>query len=322
MKDNIPPSAFDFARTLLVLRNYEWIQSQAAQVNVTIIPIKGIDLLTSIYAEQLDRHVSDIDLVCQNDADCLLLAERLCEEEYRQEFPFSLRPEVLASKHKVSLLSCSTTKVNVDLHTTFVTKKFFSQTIGSFNADAMARCSNGRMYPIDRWLFLAQHAAFHLFHNNKWTRDLYLLLKDFSTDQRAELLHQSTHYGFHRILMASLYHIWKAHPEMWKDAQEQMNPTRAEQRFIRFMQHFDRPFSRHVGDRIVAAYWEFAMIDHRADRLKSWLRLMFPSRGMLTNIYKIKSPVAVMLFYPLNLFISGFTSLFFWILYACVGRMK
>lgn len=322
MKNSVPPLAFDFARTLLVLRNYEWIQSQAAQAGVTIIPIKGIDLLTSIYAEQLDRHVSDIDLVCQNDADCLLLAERLCQEEYRQEFPFSLRPEALASKHKVSLLSCSTTKVNVDLHTTFVTKKFFSQTIGSFNADAMARCNDGRMYPIDRWLFLAQHAAFHLFHNNKWTRDLYLLLKDFSVDQRAELLHQSTHYGFRRIVMASLYHIWKAHPEMWKDAQEQMNPTRADQRFLRFIHHFDRPFSRHVGDRIVAAYWEFAMIDHRADQWKSWLRLIFPSRGMLTNIYKIKSPAAVMLFYPLNLVISGFTSLVFWIVYAYVGRMK
>ena len=295
----------DLARTLLILSNYEWIQQQAEAVGVSIVPLKGIDLLQTVYSERLDRPVRDIDLLCHTEDDCRRLAEQLClTDEYRLEFPFSLRPEALAAKHKVSLLSCSTTKVNVDIHTAFVTKKFFAQTIGTFNADALQRCHDGHMESTDRWLFLAQHAAFHLYADPKWVHDLQVLYEAFTPEQRNVLTGKALRYGFQRILTATQYHI----------AQHSSSPT-PQSSFLRFIAHFNRPFSRRPFDRLVASYWEFVFIDRSSQRWRMWLQLMFPSHGMLTNIYRIRRPMALLLFYPLNILVAGLTSLLFWTIY-------
>lgn len=297
------------ARTLLILSNYDWIRQQATAIGVDIIPLKGIDLLLTIYAETLERPVRDIDLLCRTEDDCRRLAEHLCREEYRLEFPFSLRHEALAAKQKVSLLSCSTTKVNVDIHIAFVTKKFFAQTIGTFNADALQRCHEGHMEAIDRWLFLAQHAAFHAFADAKWTRDLQLLHKDFSAEQQTVLQERARQYGFRRVVAAACYHIG------------QQPATDNLQHFLRFIRSFNRPFSRRPFDRLISSYWEFAFIDSASLRLRMWLRLMFPSRGMLTNIYRIRRPAALLLYYPLNILIAGSTSLLFWTTYWWRSRI-
>lgn len=326
--DNPSQEAADMARTMLILSNFEWIKKEAAAIGVSIIPIKGIDLLQTLYANSLARPVRDIDLLCHSEEDLLKLAHRLCLEDYRLEFPFALRPKSLASKKKASLLSCSTTKVNVDLHTAFVTKKFFSQTIGTFNADAINRCRDGHMEATDRWLFLAQHAAFHMYGDFKWTIDLDLLYQQFTEGEKEALSEKATRYGFRRVLAAALSHIawhrgWMMHegaPSADAIDSSPLQLTASERRFLRFIRHFDRPFSRKAADRLIAAYWEFTFIDHRSDRLKAWLHLMFPTKGALTNIYRIRHPLAFPLFYPLNILVSGITSAVFWMTYTFISR--
>lgn len=308
--------ASDLARTLLVLSNYDWLKAEAEAVGVEIIPVKGIDLLQTVYAEHLDRFVRDIDLLCAGEEACRRLVERLCQEDYRLEFPFSLRHEVLAAKQKVSLLSCSMTKVNVDIHIAFVTKKFFVRTIGTFNADALQRCHDSHMETTDRWLFLAQHAAFHLFSDDKWIRDLMVLLQPMTATQQDALVAKATGYGFRRVAAAALYHVGKGLPGQARQLLRGLKPTASERRFLAFIRHFDRPISRRPLDRLIAAFWEFVFIDSRKKRFAAWLRLMFPDKGTLANIYKVKSPLAILLFYPLNILISGLTSVVFWSIYA------
>ena len=303
------------ARALLVLDNFEWIKQQAAAVGVNIIPLKGIDLLQTVYSEKLDRPVRDIDMLCRSEEDCRRLVERLCQEDYRLAFQFSLRPEALAAKHKVALLSCNPNKVNIDIHIVFVTKKFFSQTIGTFNADAIQRCVEDRMEATDRWLFLAQHAAFHAFSDGKWLRDLYLLLDSFTPEQQATLRDKACTYNFRRVTLAAINRIFWHDEERRKEQLSAFDLSRSEKRFLRFFNSFRRPFDRRPFDRLITSYWEFTFIDRRSDRFRMWLQLMFPSPGVLTNIYRIRKPIARLFYYPLNFFVSGFTSVLFGITY-------
>ena len=308
----------ELARTLLVIKNFEWLKTEASAVGAEIIPLKGVDLLQNLYSEKLDRHVSDIDILCRNEDECRKLVDRLCHEEYRVEFPFSMQPEALATKKKVSLLSCSTTKVNVDVHTAFVTKKFFSQTIGTFNGDALRRCKDGHMDDIDRWLFLAQHAAFHVFADSKWTKDLKLLYDGFSEEEKVSLMQRANEYGFRRVVIAGLYQTMKDAQDSMHHELRRLNPTSSERHFLSFVKHFDRPFSRTAFDRFVSAYLEFTFISSKSHRFKTWLHLLFPSKGLLTNIYRIKRTTSIIFFYPLNLLISGLTSILFGLLYMFV----
>ena len=322
MNDKELDQASELARTMLILNNYEWIKAEAAAIGIDIIPLKGIDLLQNLYAERLDRHVNDIDILCFNEEDCRKLVDRLCIEEYRVEFPFAMQSQALSSKRKVSLLSCSTTKVNVDVHTAFVTKKFFSQTVGTFNADALERCHDGHMEELDRWLFLAQHAAFHLYADFKWTIDLKLLYDKFTDEDKAALVKRANQYGFRRVMAAALYQTYKNDLESMRRELGILDLIWAERRFLSFIKHFDRPFSRKPFDKFVTAYWEFTYISHWRERLKAWLRLMFPSQGLLTNIYRIKRPSSQLLFYPLNFLIAGLSSVLFGLLYTSVSFMK
>lgn len=306
----------DFARTILILSNYDWIKTEASAIGIDIIPIKGIDLLQTIYTKTLDRYLNDIDILCRSDEECIKLVNRLCQEEYRVEFPFSTRPEALASKRKISLLSCSTTKVNVDVHTAFVTKKFFSKTIGSFNLDALNRCKGGRMNDYDRWIFLAQHTAFHKFSDRKWTKDLRILIDEFSNEQVEKLMNTAVSYGFKRVMLAALYHIYKDEPPLLKEKYSYLTTSAADKRFMNFICKYDRPFSHNIIDKLISAYWEFVFIDDKKERQKSLFSLLFPNKGSLTNIYRIKNPKSIFFFYTLNFIIVCITSSLFGLLYA------
>jgi len=305
----------DLARTLLVLDNYEWIKQQAADIGVSVIPLKGIDLLQTIYSERLDRPVRDIDIFCRCEKDCLRLVERLCQKEYHLAFPFSLYPKVLATKRKVVLLSCNPNKVNIDIHMAFVTKNFFSRTIGSFNEDALHRCTDNCMEATDRWLFLAQHAAFHAFSDGKWIRDLYLLFNTFESEQQAALREKARTYGFRRVMLATINRIFMHEESLQKEQFSAFDLSRSERRVLRFFNSFHRPFGRSPIDRLITSYWEFVFIDRRIDRFRMWQQLMFPSSGILTNMYRIRWPITFWFYYPLNFLISGFTSVFFLIIY-------
>ncbi len=318
MKNEDEMMQSELARTLLVLNNYDWLKTIASKIGVEIIPLKGIDLLQNLYAETLERHLNDIDVLCKNERDCMKLINHLCQEDYRVEFSFAIQPEALASKRKVSLLSCCPIKLNIDIHTSFVTKKFFSRTIGTFNEDALERCENGYMDNLDRWLYLAQHATFHVFSDCKWVKDLELLYDRFSEKEKSELGKRINDYGFRRIVIATLYQIAKNKSGREYYEFNKLRLSSSERRFLTFIKYFDRPFSRNVLDRLVLAYWEFVFIQSKAMRQSAWLQLIFPSKGLLTNIYRIKKEANIVIYYPLNFVISVMSSAFFCVLYAFI----
>ena len=52
----VPTGEADMVRALLVQDNYEWIARRAETLGIKVVPIKGIDLLQTVYAERFDRH--------------------------------------------------------------------------------------------------------------------------------------------------------------------------------------------------------------------------------------------------------------------------
>lgn len=292
------------ARAMMVLDNYEWLRQQAAAVHASIIPLKGIDLLLSLYSSTLDREVSDIDIYCHGDERCLALAHRLCENGYHPEFEFTLDPVTMAAKRKVSLISDNPLRVNIDIHTAFVTKKFFSQSTGSFNADAYRRCVSGSMDPLDRWLFLAQHAAFHNYSNPKWVRDLVLLLEDMDETMRRNLSDRAAEYGFRRVLLATLQAMADDCEAARRDLESQ-DLAAGEIGFLNYIARYRRPMRRTLHDRLVAPYLEFSFIDNASQRKNAWRRLFLPDAGTLTNIYRVRHKALLGLYYPLNIMVVG-----------------
>ena len=94
-----------------------------------------------------------------------------------------------APKQKMAFLARTPLETDVDVHTAFVSKKFFRHHCGSFNRHALRRCSpsgeaEARMDRLDEWVFLAQHACFHRFEQEKWLMDLLRILEGFSEEDR------------------------------------------------------------------------------------------------------------------------------------------
>lgn len=289
----------NFVRGAMVLQNYNWLREKASEAGCRIIPLKGIDLLQTIYRDTYARPVRDIDIWVDGAESCRRLVEHLCQEDYRLEFPFSMTPENLRSKRKVSLISCSLGKVNVDIHIAFVTKKFFSHTIGTFNEDAARRCGESSMDPVDRWLFLAQHAAFHNFSDPKWTRDLTSLYDDFDSEALDMLESRAAEYGFRRVWLAALTSIGRS---------DRISGGRlrfGERCLLRFLSNSRKPFTRNIRDRILTAYWEFPFIARGKDRVRMTASLLFPDAGTLANIYRVNNRAMLALYYPLNILINS-----------------
>lgn len=305
---------------MMVLENYRWLRHEAEEAGVRIVPLKGIDLLQSLYAERYDRPVRDIDVWTDSEASCRRLAEHLLEGgAYRLEFPFGLDPATLHAKGKVSLVAAAPLKVNIDLHFAFVTKKFFSRTTGSFNADAGIRASSGEMDPLDRWLFLAQHAAFHSYCDPKWPRDIGLLYEAMSPGQREELAQVAGRYGFRRVLLASLQRLSAEYPAA-AAALETTPVTRQEERFLRFAARNMITRKHTLRERIVSSYWEFTFIDTSADRRRMTRRLLWPEKGTLANMYRIRHTWLTPFYRALNLAVSSLSCAAFWTGYRISSR--
>lgn len=298
----------NIAKSLLVLNNYQWLKNKAEDLGINIIPIKGIDLLKTIYSDSLERPVCDIDIFIADEEKALQFCTFLCQDDYRPEFPFSLRREVLNSKHKISLIACCRGKVNVDIHTALVTKKFFSKTINGFNSDAANRCDINGMEIKDKWLFLAQHAAFHNWSNPKWIEDLHIIYKDFTQAERKQLKSMAEYYGLRRIYLATIEVL---HDVITKEYHVTDCINRNDRNFLKYIRKNRRPFKRNISDRIITAYWEFNFITDKRQRQKMLLKLLWPEKGVLANIYRIKKASSLWFYYPLNLIISIVTGLIF-----------
>ncbi len=306
----------EFARNLMILQNYNFIKQLADSINVEIIPIKGVDLLNTIYAQNLNRNVKDIDILCKSYEDCIKLVNELLKYDYRLEFPFALKEDVIRNKNKVSLLSCSTVKANVDIHTELITKKFFALSVGKFNLHAIDRCKNGALNKIDNWLFLQQHAVFHNFSDMKWMKDLEILYNNFDKQEKETLYERINTYNFRRISLVTfdfmndvlgkeifnlnLFSINKSKRNLLKFSKWWRETKNNKKKFI---------------SKVINPFWEFVFIDSLHHRFKAWLKLIFPSKGMIVNVYRIRNTWMIPFFYPINLLISSFATIFFYLIY-------
>lgn len=289
----------DFQRqvqALLCLKYFEHL-CEEAEGRFIIVPLKGIDLLRSLYADTLDRELRDIDLLIHPAEKALELVEMLQQEGYRPEFDFALDSAALVEKKKISMLPPSPKKPHADVHMALITKRFFSATIGTFNKDAMYRLikQNEVVYvldDVDRWLFLAAHLAFHFLEGDKWYSDLDLLAKQFSEKQFQTLISRAKQYHFERIVAAVCDRL-KYSPLT------EMLPDSSGKRFIRYIR-FMKTHPNRLGHGLHVAryYWEFLFISHDGQRSRAFLQLLFPSLGMMQNMYRCHAFTAIWMYLP------------------------
>lgn len=303
---------FDLARSMLILNQFEEL-CRLAEGICEVIPLKGIALLRTLYSERFDRAVGDIDLLI-SPADRLGdYIERLQKRGYTLQFDFMSNQATRARKGKVALrASVPHLTVDVDLHTAFVTKKFFSRSVERFNADALARCkSEGRslrtMEPLDEWLFLAQHACFHQYSDPKWLRDLYLLAGAMSSEQWNALEVRARNYGFLRVLYLTSLQLHVA----YADFHHPIPCLPSAALFSCFVAHYRAAHTHALWRKLTSLFWEFLFIDRLGDRLKALFSLLFPTPSLLRNIYRKNHWLQVLLLYPANLLLSLLAGLLF-----------
>ena len=311
-ENRVKAEPFDLARSMLILNQFEELCRMAEGI-CEVVPLKGIALLRTLYSERFDRAVGDIDLLI-SPADRLGdYIERLQKRGYTLQFDFMSNQATRARKGKVALrASVPHLTVDVDLHTAFVTKKFFSRSVERFNADALARCkSEGRslrtMEPLDEWLFLAQHACFHQYSDPKWLHDLYLLARAISPEQWVALGERAREYGFLRVFYLTSEQL-RTH---YSDFPHPAPCLCGGSLFSRFVAHYRADRTRGLGRKLTSLFWEFLFIDRSWDRTKALLSLLFPTPSLLRNIYRKNHWLQVLLLYPANLLLSLLAGLLF-----------
>lgn len=303
----LPDEESEIARTILILHNFEEVLRLSQDLCI-IVPLKGLSLLLDLYKENYDRRLSDIDLLVYPKDKAQQLAMRLKSIGYQYN-ERQINHKVIQYKHKCTLFSTSSKRVDIDIHTDFITKKYFSSFCGSFSRDCLERCtpelfhgySINKMEKIDEWLLLAQHWCFHLFSGEKWGKDLWVLQQSWNSDDFKCLHQRASQYNMARIVRATTYHLSR----IYAPAHDRTTDIKKD-RFITFVIHNSRVFKHERNwDRFIAAFWEFIFIEKRNNRIKAYLSLLFPPLGMIQCIYKIFNPFAILL-YPFHLlFIIG-----------------
>lgn len=312
-------SATDFemqVQAMLLMKAFDDICDKA-KGKIRIVPLKGIDLVRFLYADTLDRELKDIDLLVMPAEKSGSIIDLLQNDGYRPEFSFALDETALKKKKKVSMLSNSDRKPNVDVHLALITKKFFSTTINGFNDDAISRTKAidevvSVLDGTDRWLYLASHLTFHFLHGEKWFRDLILLMDRFDEDEMALLVERTKQYNFERIVSAVYSRMISIYPKIASRIDmQQLLPDRGGKRFLRYMEYLEaHPKKIGRGLRLARYYWEFVFISKKSQRRKCFMRLIFPSLGDLQNIYRCHASVALLLYLP-NMLINALGVLLF-----------
>ncbi len=257
------------AQALMCLRAFDALCAQSKGI-CHLVPLKGIDLLRTLYADTLDRELHDIDLLVYPAEKAMDFIALLQAEGYRPEFAHALDAAALQTKKKVSMLAPSENLPHVDVHIALVTKKFFSMTINGFNEDALTRLQPVdevvlELDKIDRWLFLANHLAFHFLTGDKWYRDLALLWDRMDAQEKAVLFERAKQYHFDRIVEAVLFRMQGGAPN---------------NRFLRYIAHvMENPKRLEHGIRPARYYWEFVLIGNDTERRRAYCSLLFPSLG-------------------------------------------
>ena len=301
----VRPEAFDIARSMLILNQFDELCRLADGLCV-VVPLKGISLLRSLYSERFDRAVGDIDLLI-SPADRLgPYVERLQQCGYRLQFDFMRNASTRSRKGKVALCAAAPhLTVDVDLHTAFVTKKFFSRSVARFNADALQRCRVESanlciMESLDEWLFLAQHACFHQYSDPKWLRDLDLLSRAMSSDDWSALEDRAREYGFGRLFYLTSLRL-QTETSSFPHPLPRLDGASL---FRRFVARYSPAAASAPARKLSKLFWEFLFIDRFKARLQAYGALLLPTPSLLRNIYRTDNSLLVVVLYPLHLLLS------------------
>lgn len=315
MTATIHEREFNEARALLVLNQFNRI-CRIAEGICQIVPLKGISLLKTIYSENLDRDAGDIDILVYPANKAPEFIERLIQAGYTRQFDHLADSAALNSKRKIALRGATAVDTDIDIHLDFVTKKFFRHHCGSFNTDALRRCTQAKdagnapatcltMDAVDEWLFLAQHACFHRFSNNKWLTDLNRLLATFTATQLHQLKYRTKTYGFKRVVCTTLNELGMKPPI----------PLRSGKQFRRLTDAILHSAHSRLADRIFGSLWEILMIDSLRGRIAASCHLALPTAGELKAIYRTASSTRAMLM-AVPHFLLSLSALTFFHLYS------
>lgn len=291
-------------QALILLNAFDNICAKA-RGHFRIVPLKGIDLIRSLYSDTLDRELKDIDLLVIPVEQAKDFIKILQQDGYRSEFSFALDDAALRKKKKVSMIPSSERLPNIDVHLALITKKFFSSTINGFNQDSLSRLRVvdevvSTLDDIDRWLFLAAHLTFHFLEGDKWYRDLALLLANFDTDDILTLLERTKQYNFERVVCAVFARLQSKYPDIAGQIEiDQIIPEKSKKRFMRYIKFMTaNPKYLGHGLRVARYYWEFVFISKSRQRQHAFVKLLFPSLGNMQNIYRCNAKYAVFLYLP------------------------
>lgn len=292
---------------------------RAADGICNVVPLKGIALLQTLYRETLGRNVGDIDLLIWPKERARDFVNRLQADGYTPQFDFLADDATLVEKNKIALRSPRKERTDVDIHLAFITKKFFSHYCGNFNQDALARCrQEGKnlyyMDETDQWIFLAQHACFHLYRDEKWVMDLYLLRKQMNESQAVLLYNRAKEYGFQRINTLT---FWVVNRFVRKE--DLLNYTPPSRLWMKFTTWSVRHWRSWGVKHLVNPFWELIFIDASQQRREAHLHLVFPNIQQLKNIYRTKHTLLVLLLYPFHALLSFVGLVLFYGLFLGIG---
>ncbi|MBO4611659.1 MAG: nucleotidyltransferase family protein [Bacteroidaceae bacterium] len=296
----------DFQRqvqAMMLLKAFDNLCAKA-RGSFRIVPLKGIDLMRSLYADTLDRELRDIDLLVLPSERAMGFIELLQRDGYRPEFSFALDKAALEKKKKVSMLAPSEQMPNVDVHLELITKKFFSATINGFNQDAISRLTAtddvvSVLDNVDRWLFLATHLTFHFLEGEKWYRDLAMLTERLDEEEMSILLKRARQYHFERVVWAVATRLQARYPDLTRRIETGNLLPASSKYFTRYINYLaTHPERLGHGFRLGRYYWEFLFVSRSEQRHYAVLRMLFPSLGTLQNIYRCHALVAPLLYVP------------------------
>lgn len=314
-------------QALILLKAFDNICAKARGL-FRIVPLKGIDLMRSLYSDTLDRELKDIDLLIIPTERAKDFIKILQQDGYRPEHSYSLDKAAINKKRKVSMLSISERLPNIDVHLALVTKKFFSPTINGFNQDAISRLNVvddvvSTLDDVDRWLYLAAHLSFHFLEGDKWYRDLALLMDHFDTEELSKLLIRTKQYNFERVVYAVCTRLQSKYPGIACQIDiDRIFPHKSEKRFMRYIKYMTaNPKRLGHGLRVARYYWELILISKKRQRKRACVKLMFPSLGNMQNIYRCHAMLAVLLYVP-NLLINMMGLLLFSVQYWIVSTIQ
>ncbi|MDR1543746.1 MAG: nucleotidyltransferase family protein [Prevotellaceae bacterium] len=315
MKNNMENSNIDFVKNTLLINQFYKILA-LMENDCQIVPLKGMSLLLSLYQNDISqRNVGDIDiLISENKVEAV---SDILQKKMGYVFKDKNYKNGIKVRQKFDMINPNQKFCDLDIHLGLLNKKSFRTSVdGDFTDFALSRLRkiehNNTVFfllsPIDEWLYLAQHYCFHLFSNEKWLKDLYLLQKKFSVEEKNELIYIAKKHHFERVVTAVAIHLRNTYAQ--DDIIIPKLVTKKYRIFDLILSNTTKKYAYNFSNRIIALYWQFIFIDNAKARFKSFLQLVFPSPIVLSDIYKCKLKLSC-IFYLLHIILLFIQSILF-----------